>query len=68
MLECTSFEQRQKLFNIQTIDPQIITDYVNSKINRIKQNTTTKFLVVDLFIDKEIDECMNGNVRLVFEK
>lgn len=68
MLERTSFEQRQKLFNTQTIDPQIITDYVNGEINRIKQNTTTKFLVVDLFIDKEIDECMNGNIRLVFEK
>ena len=68
MLERTSFEQRQKLFSTQTMDPQIITDYVNGEINRIKQNTTTKFLVVDLFIDKEIDECMNGNVRLVFEK
>jgi hypothetical protein len=68
MLEYTSFTQRQELFNTHLIDPQMLTDYVNNKINRIKQNTTTKFLVVDLFINEELDEIMNGNVRLVFEK
>jgi hypothetical protein len=68
MLEKTSYDEFQKLFGTWIPDPQMLTDYVNLVIQRITQNTTTKFLVVDLFIDKELDEIMNGNVRLVFEK
>ena len=68
ILEDTSDEEFQKLFGTWLPDPQMLTDYVNLVIQRITQNTTTKFLVVDLFIDKELDEIMNGNIRLVFEK
>jgi hypothetical protein len=68
MLERTNYNDRQKLFNTPIPDPQALTDYVNLVVQQITQNTTTKFLLVDLFIDKELDEIMNGNIRLVFEK
>ena len=68
MLEKTSYDELQTLLGTRIPDTQMLTDYVHLVIQQIKQNTTTKFLVVDLFIDKEIDEVMNGNIRLVFEK
>ena len=68
MLEKTSYDELQTLLGTRIPDTQMLTDYVHLVIQQIKQNTTTKFLVVDLFIDKELDEIMNGNIRLVFEK
>lgn len=64
MLELTSKEEFQQLFGDTVVDTQTITDYVRSVI----QNISVKFLVIDLYIDKEMNEIMNGNIRLVFEK
>lgn len=64
MLERTSKEEYNQLFVNIEITPQTITDYVCGII----QNISVKFLVIDLYIDKEINEIMNGNIRLVFEK
>jgi hypothetical protein len=61
MLERTSQEELKQLC-VDT--PQTIIDYVCGII----QNISVKFLVIDLYIDKEMDEIMNGNIRLVFEK
>ena len=61
MLERTSKEELKQLC-VDT--PQTIIDYVCGII----QNISVKFLVIDLYIDKEMDEIMNGNIRLVFEK
>ena len=61
MVELTSKEEFQQLF-VNT--SQTITDYVCGVI----QNIAVKFLVIDLYINKEINEIMNGNIRLVFEK
>ena len=61
MLELTSKEEFQQLF-VNT--SQTITDYVCGVI----QNIAVKFLVIDLYINKEMNEIMNGNIRLVFEK
>jgi hypothetical protein len=64
MLELTSNEELQQLFGNIVADPQTITDYVR----RVIQNISLKFLVIDLFINQVMDEIMNGNIRLVFEK
>jgi hypothetical protein len=64
MLERTSKEEFQQLFGDTVVDIQTITDYVRDVI----QNISVKFLVIDLYIDKEMNEIMNGNIRLVFEK
>jgi hypothetical protein len=64
MLERTSNEEFEKLFGSIDVNPQTVTDYVC----RVIQNISAKFLVIDLYINKEINEIMNGNIRLVFEK
>jgi hypothetical protein len=64
MLELTSKEERQQLFGDIFPNSQTITDYVRCVID----NMTVKILVIDLFINQEMDEVMNGNIRLVFEK
>jgi len=64
MLELTSKEELQQLFGDIFPNSQTITDYVR----RIIQNISLKFLVIDLCINQELDEVMNGNIRLVFEK
>ena len=64
MLERTSKEEFKQLFVNTEVTPQTITDYVCGII----QNISVKFLVIDLYINKEMSEIMNGNIRLVFEK
>lgn len=64
MLERTSKEEFRQLFANTGVTPQTITDYVCG----VLQNISVNFLVIDLYIDKEINEIMNGNIRLVFEK
>lgn len=64
MLELTSKEELEQLFSTQVITIPLIVEYIRSAI----RNISIKFLVVDLYIDKEINEIMNGNIRLVFEK
>ena len=64
MLELTSKEELEQLFSTQLIKIPLIVEYIRSAI----RNISIKFLVVDLYIDKEINEIMNGNIRLVFEK
>ena len=64
MLEFTSKEECQQLFGDIFPNSQTITDYVRRVIN----DMTVKILVIDLFINQEMDEIMNGNIRLVFEK
>jgi|694.fasta_scaffold138034_2 hypothetical protein len=64
MLELTSKEELEQLFSTQIINGPLVINYVRNII----QNISVKFLVIDLYIDKEINEIMNGNIRLVFEK
>lgn len=64
MYERTSNEEFEKLFGGIGVNPQTVTDYVC----RVIQNISAKFLVIDLYIDKEFNEIMNGNIRLVFER
>ena len=70
MLELTSEEELQVLLGVRrdiVTNEQLllkITDYVRCVID----DMTVKMLVIDLFINQEMDEIINGNIRLVFEK
>jgi len=70
ILELTSDEELQQLLGVRSdtvTREQLlskITDYVRSVID----DMPVKMLVIDLFMNQEMDEIMNGNIRLVFEK
>mgnify|MGYP003341723626 FL=1 len=64
MLELTGPHDVKLLFGTESPSTQQLTEYIEN----IVQNLSIKFLVIDILINNSIDEIMNGNIRLVFEK
>jgi hypothetical protein len=64
MVENTSAQDLQTLFSSNSPTPEQLTQYVKTVLN----NLTINFLLVEVLINDCVDEIINGNIRLIFEK
>jgi len=64
MLEHTSEDELVRLTDTPTPDRDTLSEYVDDVIRALP----LKFLVVDNLVKEYVNEAVNGNIRLVFEK
>jgi len=64
MVEVTDPNDLQLLFSSNLPTPDQLTQYVNTILN----NLSIKFLLTEVVINDSIDESIDGNIRLIFDK
>jgi hypothetical protein len=64
LIDFTPKKDLIELFGTDKRDANLISQYIDSEIRKLLLN----FLVVDNLVNEKLDDCMDGNIRLVIQK